>query len=670
MKPIQHPSSAELIAYLDGECDRAVQVVMQRHLQQCWKCRSRAAEMERTISGIVAEIQKPTWPADEHETLARERLAARLRKQGSEHREAPGAWALSRWLPRVPKIHSVRYAAMVGFAAILMYWTVGAPLETLWTAAEIVEVPHAARTAMNLRFAGWENAEWLRRAETGAWRGSHRIRTSASTSAAADRVTVLESMNNGGAGDYHLRLVSERGAVQLAAWQPGPDPRFAYVYSQRKWGRLAQFSRGSGGAAFGSIPALGDGFPEEMQDDAVFPWVQALVFHGHMPTRRLAELAQLPGSRVENRLLEGRSWACVHYQQDGRQITDCLEGDAQTGDILRERLRIQTKEAGGSERFLDVEISWAPARAIPASALYEEDFLPSGLRTLDLARAQRRRPIEPLQGASEDARRHVLAAALDAEEALLVLAAVSGPELDLDLRIVEDAVVVEGRVATAEQYQSLRETVLPLASNSAYLRFNLQVAETAPLPPPGGSAQTDVSGPANPPATAALALVRPSMSKEEVRDFCNRAVRLSGEVVRSARHMASAAMRYSPMDEAILLRHDRQRLAEIRLRYDRQFRLALGDFHQFLVQAGLDEQSSGSIGTPAPQGSASSAEAPALYEAARALHANVLREFAVGHPPNDNPPHEVSAIATQVRSLLRANLPMSTKRDDHVSSGR
>lgn len=325
-----------------------------------------------------------------------------------------------------------------------------------------------------------------------------------------------------------------------------------------------------------------------------------MVFQGHMPTRRFAELAELPGSRVENLWQEDRPWVCVHLLQNGAQVTDCLEGDARTGDLLRERLRIQTVESGDSERFLDVVIDWAPAQSIAATSLYEEQFLPPGLRSLDLARAQGRRPMKPRRDDLDDNRRQVLSAALDAEEALLVLTAVSGPELDVELRIAENFVLIEGRVVTEEQYHSLRASILSLASKSTFLRFDLHVAETAPLPPEGGSMETDASGSADPPVASALALVRPSVSKEEIRDFCNRAVRLSGEVVRSARRMALAAARYNHTDEAVLLPHDRQRLAEIRLRYNRQLRLALGDFHQFLIQAGLDEQGSGALFIPPP----------------------------------------------------------------------
>ncbi len=646
MKLIKHPTSNVLVSYLDGECDGETSREVQRHLQQCWKCRSEAAAIERTINRVVGEVQKPSWPSDDHQHLARQRLMARLHqeRQGSQD---DGAF-LQKAIPQ-PGFFTFRVGASVSAALVLLTALVlgTGPFRNLVIPDTLAEIPQSRRTALSLQFATWEQAESLRRTATGAWSSSHEIRVSILDQPASSRRWMLESLNHGKARDYHLRMRPSQGRVQYAAWQPGPDPRFVYVYQQQRWGRLTQLSRGpaSGLSAFAASTSGSD---LSKFEGAVFQWVQAMVFHSHLPTRRFADLTALPGSTVSQSVWDDRPWVCVQYRQDRMAIDDCLEGNPVSGEVLREWIRIQSSEANGEGQTIHVQVDWAPALPVATSVLYETDFLPSGLRSLDLARARRRSPQPSHPVVVDDTQQHVLAAALDAEEAVLVLSAIEGPEFAVDLALASDAVIVQGRVATIEQYDTLRDAILPLTAHSPYLRYEVQVAENAPLPPLGDPARIRIGEDGDPLATAFLIANHPSLSKEELRDFCNRAIRLSGNVVSTARRMAAVQARYGPELLGKMAPSERRRLEDIRARNLRHYWLALADLHQFFVQSGLD---SGKADTPAmPAGVESTS---ALYESARSLHAEMLKVFAVGDPGDASALKATETLASQVREMLR-----------------
>lgn len=642
----RHPSPDQLIAFLDGECARATRTEIERHLKQCWKCRSKAAAIERTINGLVAEVHSESWPSDGHQQLAGQRLAARIQQlQGQSDGALP---YLERSAPR-SRCSAFRTMAPVA-AALLVVAAIAlgsVRFRSLLVVEELKDIPLDAQTSLSLQFAHWEQTELLRRAQTGAWRGDHQVRIAARDEATRSAALRLETLNHGRTGDYHLRLRPPQGAVRFATWQPGPDPRFAYLYQQRKWGRLVQLTRGTGDA-FRSLSGGAADSGDAGLDRAVFQWVQAMVFHSHLPTRRFARMAALPGTTVYQTMYEDRPWVCVEYHEEALRMVDCLDAGSPGGQVLREWLRVQVTEAGGETRSLDVLLDWTPAQPVAASALYESDFLPPGLRTLDLARARRRAPLPASSEPGQSERQQLLAVALDAEEAILVLSAIEGPEFAVDLDLRSDAVVVHGRVASQEQFEALEASILPLTAHSPLVRFEVQVAETAPLPPAGETMNTGSLPGAAPLAAAVLAANRPSLSKEELRDLCNRAIRLSGNVVVAARRVASMDQRYGAAIRAEMPPAERDRLAEIRGRQLRNYRLALADLHQFFLQSGLDAAPlplSARTGVPDPL--------PDLDESVRRLHAGMLRMFAVGQAASPTEAESMASLTAQVRALLR-----------------
>ena len=51
-----HPSEEELLSYLDQQLRARKAGCIRRHLEGCWRCRGKQEEIERSISGIVKNL--------------------------------------------------------------------------------------------------------------------------------------------------------------------------------------------------------------------------------------------------------------------------------------------------------------------------------------------------------------------------------------------------------------------------------------------------------------------------------------------------------------------------------------------------------------------------------------------------------------------------------------
>ncbi len=84
----QHTADEDMVAYVDGELDREPREDVRRHLESCWDCRKRLADLQRSIENFLrmrhdALIPRDIPPAGPALELFRERLA--------EHRTLVGA---------------------------------------------------------------------------------------------------------------------------------------------------------------------------------------------------------------------------------------------------------------------------------------------------------------------------------------------------------------------------------------------------------------------------------------------------------------------------------------------------------------------------------------------------------------------------------------------------
>jgi hypothetical protein len=112
-----HLSDAQLVAIADGEVVGREARRLEEHLTACWQCRSRRAELERTIAHYVRvhrNTSEKMPPMDE----SRARLLARLVQQSAA---APAASVSSRRLGRVA--YGTVAACLILGAGLVLYFS-------------------------------------------------------------------------------------------------------------------------------------------------------------------------------------------------------------------------------------------------------------------------------------------------------------------------------------------------------------------------------------------------------------------------------------------------------------------------------------------------------------------------------------------------------------------
>ena len=70
----KHCSDEQLIAHVDGELSRWQESCVRKHLQRCWTCRTRLAEIEEQVRSLTAAFGKQTFPGPQRVERARRRF--------------------------------------------------------------------------------------------------------------------------------------------------------------------------------------------------------------------------------------------------------------------------------------------------------------------------------------------------------------------------------------------------------------------------------------------------------------------------------------------------------------------------------------------------------------------------------------------------------------------
>lgn len=109
-----HPTDEELLSFIDGELSSRSSLRVQRHLEECWDCRSRRKAVEQTIDDFVQihheSLDARLPPADGSRALLRARMSDQARNlHGS------GLHFLSRQLEAVGTA-----CVVIGLAAVIV----------------------------------------------------------------------------------------------------------------------------------------------------------------------------------------------------------------------------------------------------------------------------------------------------------------------------------------------------------------------------------------------------------------------------------------------------------------------------------------------------------------------------------------------------------------------
>ena len=205
----KHYSSAELLAYFDGEAPRRARAQIESHLPRCWSCRSKLLRLEQQIQIATEMYGAPEVPGSPSDADQKRRFLdtiAQFEWQFSE-RTAEAAWSTG-WLP---------IAVAVVILAVIAVWNIPrrpsppaamSPVEVLARSAAAEQLP--PRRAVHQAFA---------------------VNLHQSRPVVEDREARLQIWSDPVANRFSSRLEDKEGRLRLGIWR---DSGRAYVYRADK----------------------------------------------------------------------------------------------------------------------------------------------------------------------------------------------------------------------------------------------------------------------------------------------------------------------------------------------------------------------------------------------------------------------------------------------------
>ena len=556
MSNLRHPSNEELLRHLDGECDQTDQKRVDAHLRQCWKCRTRAASLQTQIHRFTSALQSDTWPSAEHQELAHRRLHAVLLNAGAVPDPPRGDF-----LPGVKlflrSFLAPRRAAWISVSLAVIFiavWAGNTISGQRGNAPEFLAVPHTRRTVLAAGFTRWEISELARHSGEVPLRGEMRIRITDRIHERIVDTAKVEWISDAVSGRSAMRWLEHRGSIRLALWQPSPARRISYTYREQRWGAARE------GSAVPVVAPIVSVLHAAEIEDAVFEWAHTFTSSHQSPAQRFADLGSRPRANVWSRADGKFTWTCVSMREGEAWLEDCLRADTRLGSILGETIRLSSPH-----HDVEIEIPWTSIYDDKGAMANLVRFLPPGLERMDEEYASlgvRSVPTPTLPPRHEKVA-PTLPWLINAEEALHHLETSYGSGMVLDFVVLDDAIQVTGRVTTGEQ-RDIAEKAFAESIPAGYLDFDVRSGDAVALPPIMAVETVDPSVDAAPFAVPLVMRRFPERSAEEVRDFCNRAVHLSGLIVAESTSLAKMASRYPPAIEQQLSVTDRKRLDALR----------------------------------------------------------------------------------------------------------
>jgi hypothetical protein len=342
----RHCSDESLLAHLDGELPFYRQRGVHRHMEKCWQCRLRRAEIEQQILQVTRAAVTDIFPGPERIARARAQFLNRAGGVAAE------VFASRQARERTTQVRILAWtAACLAVAIALPAWFV------LYRAAPV------------------SAAETLRRveaAETEAARATvhqrYRVLVRQERPAAVTRENLLEVWSEPERGRFASRFSAGDGSLRLAVWQPRQGAR--YRYDAARPPEVVATAREEARAQWDAL--FHDGLTLEEFELCLMTWLRNRPWQPVSVSSDFAVFtgkggALLTAERVGTSLLRLRARKTV----GGATVEFTLEVDWNAY-----RPRLQSIRYESAARVLEVQFNAEPAGSVTAAA-FEPDVTPA-----------------------------------------------------------------------------------------------------------------------------------------------------------------------------------------------------------------------------------------------------------------------------------------------------
>jgi hypothetical protein len=463
-KPFRkHCNDELLLGYLDGELSLPIDSIVRKHLNTCWECRGRLAELEEQAVLVAKEFAHEIFPGPDRVEDARQGFS--VWQQRFERRFDPGP----NLLLLAPTSFSIRPIAAVGFFCLI--------IAGLWSSYRFHKPGAGDVLAATQRFERkfYEVPLPLHQ--------SLRIEVAQVKPRKRRRAGTLEVWSEPKGARFASRWRADDGTLQYALWKPDKNrkyvlntmigPGVSLVSQQTKVTSLLQMSTGV--------------LEMEQVETEFLRWLQSREWRPVSFASELSVFADQDGvtlRRESVRSEDGRPAVRLSAQRAsaGLRVEIVLEVDARTYQPRFEKVRFEGP-SGEVEVYLGVE----RMESIPPSRLAATVFQPDALPEPPVAHlaVTRRRPSphefkQPEPPAVFEAKPDpaaLVAAEIEANYALHRAGACLGEPIDI-FRDPAGYVQIRGLVNTQGRKLELIKSVKKL-KGAPLVRVDIQTLEEA-----------------------------------------------------------------------------------------------------------------------------------------------------------------------------------------------
>jgi hypothetical protein len=362
-RPFQKHCSDELaLAYLDGELSLPAEKAVRKHLNTCWECRGRLAELEEQAQAVARALAESTFPGAHRKLEAEQRFSAWEQRFERSRGVAPRLFLLP--------AASFRWWPAISAAAILVIFTV------LW------QLPgFQRRRAVAALMAGQQVESEFQRSAIPIHQ-SLRVEISEIRPARRRSGGRIEIWSEPARGRFSSRWRDDDGSLQFALWRP--EKNREYVFNARTPPGVTMSAKAN--RETGSLAQLSaEGVDRDRIAAAFMRWLQSRRWRPISLTNDIFVLLDDTGVTLRSehvRAADGKPAMRLSAQrvQAGQRLEIVLELDAESYRPRLERVRF---EAGG--RAVELCLTMEREESVPSQRIVPAVFLPDVAPALPVA---------------------------------------------------------------------------------------------------------------------------------------------------------------------------------------------------------------------------------------------------------------------------------------------
>lgn len=356
----KHFSDEVLLARVDGELPAGQEAVIDQHLQECWECRARLAQLEQQIQMLAAALDRQTFPGSGRAMDARRRfLESRAEFENSFNPPQTSRQFLQpviHWSAFVARAVPRAWACAAAVLALFCLWWLRPPATPPVSQAALV--PRQLLAAVQA-----PHREWVHQPVHQVFR----IEVKETSPAPRKQTGKLDVWSEPVSGRFAARWSDARGALHRGVWRPENGQTYSYGPAMRSG--PARVPDQSSSIALAELARAG--VDADRIEEHFMEWIRSRQWKPVAFAADLATFADAAGIVLEAERRGPVVRLVARRSQAGQQVEIAVEVDA-----LSMRPTLQSVRFESDGRAVELLLATEQVQIVPAALLKAAWFRP------------------------------------------------------------------------------------------------------------------------------------------------------------------------------------------------------------------------------------------------------------------------------------------------------